>query len=62
MDIIEKIDTKKVFTKIDLRWEYNNIWIKKKDKWKVTFTTLEGSFELTVIFFKLTNLLVIFRL
>ena len=24
-DIIENIDTKKVFTKMDLRWGYNNI-------------------------------------
>jgi len=24
--------TKKVFTKIDLRWEYNNVWIKEKDE------------------------------
>ena len=61
MDIIEKIGTKKVSTKIDLRWEYNNIWIKKEDEWKVAFTTLEGSFELTVMFFRLTNLLAIFQ-
>ena len=25
LDIVEKIGTKKVFTKIDLRWGYNNI-------------------------------------
>ena len=25
VDLINTIDTKKVFTKIDLRWEYNNI-------------------------------------
>ena len=61
LDIIEKIGTKKVSTKIDLRWEYNNIWIKKEDEWKVAFTTLEGSFELTVMFFRLTNLLAIFQ-
>ena len=28
-DIIENIDTKKVFTKIDLQWGYNNVKIKK---------------------------------
>ena len=39
----------------------NNIWINKGDKWKVAFTTLEGSFELTVIFFRLTNSLEIFQ-
>ena len=31
-DILENIGTKKVFTKIDLRWEYNNMWIKERDK------------------------------
>ena len=31
-DIIENIGTKKVFTKIDLRWEYNNMRIKEGDE------------------------------
>jgi len=31
-DIVENIYTKKVFTKLDLQWEYNNIWIKEEDK------------------------------
>jgi len=29
LDIVENIDTKKVFTKLYLWWGYNNIWIKK---------------------------------
>ena len=45
----------KVFTKIDLRWEYNNMRIKEGDEWKAVFTTLKGFFEPTVIFFRLTN-------
>ena len=61
MDIIKNIGTKKVFTKIDLRWEYNNIRIKKGDKWKAAFTTLERSFESTIMFFGLTNSLAIFQ-
>ena len=32
LDIVENIGTKKVFIKMDLRWGYNNIWIKKRDK------------------------------
>jgi len=40
---------------LDLKWEYNNVQIKKGDEWKVAFTTLEGLFEPTVIFFGLTN-------
>ena len=60
-NIIKNIGTKKVFTKMNLRWGYNNVRIKEGDKWKVAFTTLEGSFKPTVIFFRLTNLLVIFQ-
>ena len=54
-DVLENIGTKKLFTKIDLRWEYNNMRIKEGDEWKAAFTTLEGSFEPTVMFFRLTN-------
>ena len=45
----------KVFTKMDLRWEYNNVRIKEGDEWKAVFTTLKGFFEPTVMFFRLTN-------
>ena len=55
LDILENIETKKVFMKMDLRWEYNNVRIKEGDEWKVAFTTLEGFFEPTVMFFGLTN-------
>ena len=54
-DVLENIGTKKVFTKMDLRWGYNNIRIKEGDEWKAAFTTLEGSFKLMVMFFRLTN-------
>ena len=60
-DIVENIGTKKVFTKMDLRWGYNNVWIKEGDEWKAAFTTLEGSFEPTVMFFRLTNSLATFQ-
>ena len=53
--ISDNIGTKKVFTKINSRWNYYNIRIKKRDKWKAVFTTSKGLFELTVIFFRLTN-------
>ena len=44
-----------MFTKMDLRWGYNNIRIKEGDEWKAVFTTLEGLFEPTIMFFGLTN-------
>ena len=61
--ISDSIDNirKKVFTKIDLRWGYNNIRIKKEDEWKAAFLTPEGVFELTVMFFGLTNSLATFQ-
>ena len=60
-DVLENIGTKKVFTKMDLRWRYNNVRIKERDEWKAVFTTPEGSFEPTVMFFGLTNSPVMFQ-
>jgi len=47
--------SKKVFTKMDLRWGFNNMRIKEKDEWKRVFTMHVGSFEPIVIFFGMTN-------
>jgi len=54
-DVMENMGTKKVFTKMDLRWGYNNVRIKEGDEWKAAFTTPEGSFEPMVMFFGLTD-------
>ena len=32
MDIVENISVKKVFKKMDLRWDYNNVWVKEEDE------------------------------
>ncbi len=42
--------------------EYNNIWIKEKDKCKVAFMMLEGLFKPIVIFFRLIISLVMFQI
>jgi len=55
-DLINNMDNKKVFTKIDLRWGFNNVRIKEGDEWKGVFITHVGSFEPTVMFFGMTNL------
>ncbi len=44
-----------LFTKFDIRWGYNTIQVKKGHKWKAAFTTNKGLYELTVMFFRLTN-------
>ena len=56
MDLIDNMESKKVLTKMDLRWGFNNIRIKEGDEQKRAFTTYVGSFEPTVMFFGMTNL------
>ena len=60
-DLIDKIEKKKVFMKIDLRWGYNNVRIKEGDEWKVAFSMPESAFEPIVMFFGLTNSHVTFQ-
>jgi len=59
--ITELMSSKKVFTKMDLRWGFNNVRIKKEDEWKGAFTMHVSSFEPIVIFFRMTNLPAIFQ-
>jgi len=54
-DLIDNMWSKRVFTKMDLWWGFNNIRIKEGDEWKGAFTTYVGSFEPTVMFFGMTN-------
>ena len=54
-DLINSIGKKKVFTKMNLQWGYNNVRIKEGDEWKAVFSMPEGSFEPTVMFFGLIN-------
>jgi len=53
--LINRVRRKKLFTKFDVCWGYNNIRIKKGDEWKATFITNEGLYEPTVMFFGMTN-------
>ena len=53
LNIVENIGTKKIFTKINLRWNYNNV--KEDDEWKMVFMTPEGVFKPMIMFFELTN-------
>jgi len=55
-ELIDNIGSRKVFTKLDLRWGFNNVKIKERDEWKGVFTMHIGSFEPTVMFFGMTNL------
>ena len=44
-----------IYTKLDMRWGYNNVRIKAGDEHKVAFKTRRGLYEPTVMFFGLTN-------
>jgi len=55
-DLIDSMGNKRVFTKIDLWWGYNNMRIKEGNEWKMAFTTHMGSYEPVVVFFKMINL------
>jgi len=54
-DILDGVEKRKMFTKLDLRWEYNNIRIKEGDEWKTAFTMHIGAYKPTVIYFGLIN-------
>jgi hypothetical protein len=54
-DLINQLCCAKYFTKLDVRWGYNNVRIKEGDKWKAVFRTNRGLFKLLVMFFGLTN-------
>ena len=44
-EVIDKLKEAKYFNKLDLIWEYNNVWIKEDNEWKVAFLTNKGLFE-----------------
>ena len=53
--VINKLKEAKYFNKLNLIWGYNNIQIKKGDKWKAAFLTNKELFEPQVIYFGLCN-------
>ena len=55
VQLVNKLQGAKIFTKMDLRWGYNNVYIKENDKWKAAFTCFHRSFKLLVMYFGLCN-------
>jgi hypothetical protein len=55
LEIMDKLKGAKYFTKLDVRWGYNSVQIRKEDKWKAVFKTNKGLFEPTVMFFRMCN-------
>jgi hypothetical protein len=50
-ELCNQVKGAKYFLKFDIQWGFNNIHIKKGDKWKAAM----GLFKPTVMFFGLTN-------
>ena len=55
VDILDGVGKRRMFTKLDLRWGYNNVRIKEGDEWKAAFTTHIGAYKPTMMYFGLTN-------
>jgi hypothetical protein len=53
--LISDLSGAHIFSKVDICQGYNNIQIKKGDKWKAAFKTKFGHWEPLVMFFGLTN-------
>jgi hypothetical protein len=53
--LVDKLKGSKWFTKIDLRWGYNNVRIKEGDEWKAAFVCHRGSFKPIEMYFGLCN-------
>jgi len=60
-NLVDAMENKKLFTKMDLQWGYNNVRIKEGDEWKMAFTMHVGLFEPVVMFFGMMNSLATFQ-
>jgi len=54
-ELVSQLCGARYFTKLDVRWGFNNVRIKPRDEWKVAFRTNRGLFKPLVMFFGMTN-------
>ena len=54
-ELLDKLKGARIFSKVDVRWGYNNVRIREGDEWKAAFRTNRGLFEPMVMFFGLCN-------
>ena len=54
-DLIHKLKNAQFYTKLDIRWGYNNVRMREGDEPLAAFKTYRGLYEPTVMFFGLCN-------
>ncbi|KAH0604494.1 uncharacterized protein H6S33_006871, partial [Morchella sextelata] len=54
-ETLAKLSKAQYYTKLDLRWGYNQIRVAEGDEWKTAFRTRYGHFEYTIMPFGLAN-------
>jgi len=60
-ELVSQLRGARYFTKLDVRWGFNNVRIKPRNEWKAAFWTNRGLFEPLVMFFGMTNSLATFQ-
>ena len=53
--LLQQLNGKRIFSKFDIRWGYNNIPIETADRWKAAFKTPLGTFQPNVLYFGMQN-------
>jgi len=61
-ELVLQLRGARYFTKLDVRWGFNNVRIKPGDEWKAAFWTNRGLFKPLVMFFGMTNSLATFQI
>ena len=60
-ELVSQLHGAKYFTKLDICWGFNNVYIKPRDEWKAAFCTNRSLFEPLMIVFRMTNSPVTFQ-
>jgi hypothetical protein len=54
-EALDRLAKAKIYTKLDVKDAYHNLWIAEGDEWKMAFRTNYGLYEYLVMPFGLTN-------
>jgi hypothetical protein len=54
-EALDRLANAKIYTKLDIKDAYHNLWIAEGDEWKMAFWTKYGLYEYLVMPFGLTN-------